>query len=182
MPGVPCVYYGSEWGMEGGKEDGDAALRPAVDMPQKNGLTEYIARLAAARRGSRALCHGAYRTVLLTNRQYIFERAAEGERVLVAVNAEGEPFDAHFDAGAGRAVDLVTGRPHDFGRRQPSCAVQRGLLARGVNGRGKWAGKKRGRPADKAGRPRCFAFFEKNECLIILNLSISLHVNDYVCA
>ena len=27
MPGVPCVYYGSEWGMEGGKEDGDAALR-----------------------------------------------------------------------------------------------------------------------------------------------------------
>lgn len=65
--------------------------------------------------GSRALCHGAYRTVLLTNRQYIFERAAEGERVLVAVNAEGEPFDAHFDAGAGRAVDLVTGRPHDFG-------------------------------------------------------------------
>lgn len=115
MPGVPCVYYGSEWGMEGGKEDGDAALRPAVDMPQKNGLTEYIARLAAARRGSRALCHGAYRTVLLTNRQYIFERAAEGERVLVAVNAEGEPFDAHFDAGAGRAVDLVTGRPHDFG-------------------------------------------------------------------
>ena len=69
----------------------------------------------AARRGSRALCHGAYRTVLLTNRQYIFERAAEGERVLVAVNAEGEPFDAHFDAGAGRAVDLVTGRPHDFG-------------------------------------------------------------------
>ena len=84
-------------------------------LAQKNGLTEYIARLAAARRGSRALCHGAYRTVLLTNRQYIFERAAEGERVLVAVNAEGEPFDAHFDAGAGRAVDLVTGRPHDFG-------------------------------------------------------------------
>ena len=28
--------------MEGGKEDGDAALRPAVDMPQKNGLTEYL--------------------------------------------------------------------------------------------------------------------------------------------
>ena len=42
--------------------------------------------------------------------------------------------------------------------------------------------EKRGRPADTAGRPRCFAFFEKNECLIILNLSISLHVNDYVCA
>lgn len=115
MPGVPCIYYGSEWGMEGDKKDGDAALRPALDGPQKNGLTEYIARLAAAHRGSRALCCGSYRMVLLTNRQYIFERAADGERVLVAVNADGEAFDAHFDAGAGRAVDLVTGQPHDFG-------------------------------------------------------------------
>lgn len=127
MPGVPCVYYGSEWGMEGGKEDGDAALRPAVDMPQKNGLTEYIARLAAARRGSRALCHGAYRTVLLTNRQYIFERAAEGERVLVAVNAEGEPFDAHFDAGAGRAWTLSP-EGRTISVAAPSAAVQRRLI------------------------------------------------------
>jgi len=33
----------------------------------------------------------------------------------------------------------------------------------------------------ETGKP-IYAFFEKNECLIILNLSISLHVNDYVCA
>lgn len=115
MPGVPCVYYGSEWGMEGDKKDGDAALRPAVERPAENELTEYIARLAAARRGSRALCRGGYRTVLLTNRQFIFERAVDGERVLVAVNADSAPFVAHFDAGAGRARDLVTGQPHDFG-------------------------------------------------------------------
>ena len=30
MPGVPAVYYGSEWGMEGRKSQGDAALRPAL--------------------------------------------------------------------------------------------------------------------------------------------------------
>lgn len=115
MPGVPCVYYGSEWGMEGGKEDGDAALRPAVDMPQKNGADGVYCPAGGGAPGQPGtvpwrLPHGA-----ADERQYIFERAAEGERVLVAVNAEGEPFDAHFDAGAGRAVDLVTGRPHDFG-------------------------------------------------------------------
>lgn len=115
MPGVPCIYYGSEWGVEGEKKDGDAALRPALEAPCENELTAYIARLAAARRESRALCHGGYRTVLLTNRQFIFERAVDGERVLVAVNADGAPFVAHFDAGAGRATDLVTGLPHDFG-------------------------------------------------------------------
>ena len=51
----------------------------------------------------------------MTNRQLIFERRLEEERVLAAINASGDPYTAHFDAGAGRAVDLLTGRPHDFG-------------------------------------------------------------------
>ena len=53
--------------------------------------------------------------MVLTNKQIIFERACDGERVLVAINAEGAPYAAHFDAGCGRAVDLITGEPHDFG-------------------------------------------------------------------
>ena len=115
MPGVPAVYYGSEWGIQGRKADGDAALRPALERPEWNSLTDWIAALAAARHSSRALQYGGYRNVLLTNRQIIFERAVEGERVLVAVNADSAPFTAHFDAQAGRATDLITGAPHDFG-------------------------------------------------------------------
>ena len=34
---------------------------------------------------------------------------------LVAINAEEQPYTAHFDAGCGRAVDLITGQEHDFG-------------------------------------------------------------------
>ncbi len=115
MPGVPAVYYGSEWGIGGRKADGDAALRPALEKPEWNGLTDWIAKLAAARKSSPALCYGSYRSVVLTNRQIIFEREAEGERVLVAVNADSAPYTAHFDARAGRAVDLITGESHDFG-------------------------------------------------------------------
>ena len=115
MPGVPAVYYGSEWGMEGKKSQGDAALRPALERPERSALTGFIAKLAAARRGSRALCWGSYRNVVLTNRQIIFERAVDGERVLVAVNADAAPYTAHFDAGCGTAVDLITGETHDFG-------------------------------------------------------------------
>ena len=115
MPGTPAVYYGSEWGRQGKKSDGDAALRPALDGPRENELTAWVAALAAAREGSRALCEGDYRTLALTNRQLVFQRAAEGERVIVAVNADGEEYTAHFDAGAGRATDLITGEAHDFG-------------------------------------------------------------------
>ena len=109
------MYYGSEWGMEGRKAQGDGALRPSVEAPEWNGLTEFISRLAEARKSSRALCYGSYRNVVLTNRQIIFERAVDGERVLVAINADSVPYTAHFDARAGRAVDLITGETHDFG-------------------------------------------------------------------
>ena len=115
MPGVPAVYYGSEWGIQGKKSDGDQALRPAIEAPEETALTQYIAQLTAARRQSPALCHGSFRIVVMTNRQLIFEREAEGERVLVAINADDQPYTAHFDARAGRATDLVTGQLHDFG-------------------------------------------------------------------
>ncbi len=115
MPGIPCIYYGSEWGAEGDKGQGDAALRPCFDAPEKNELTAWITRLAAAHKESRALCYGNYTNVMIQSKQLIFEREADGERVLVAVNMDSQPFTAHFDARAGRAVDLISGAEHDFG-------------------------------------------------------------------
>ena len=115
MPGIPCIYCGSEWGARGDKRDGDSALRAEFASPEWNGLTGDIAAMIRARRESPALCLGDYREVLLTNRQYIFQRQCGGERVLVAVNADAAPYTAHFDAGCGRAVDLLTGATHDFG-------------------------------------------------------------------
>ena len=115
MPGYPCIYYGSEWGVKGRKEEGDPALRPAIDRPEWNELTDWLAKLSKAKTGSPALCYGEFRSVVLTNRQCIFERKCEGERVLVAVNADENEYTAHFDAGCGQAVDLITGEMHDFG-------------------------------------------------------------------
>ena len=116
MPGVPSLYYGSEWGITGTKGRGsDTELRPAIERPTHNELTDWIFKLAKAKKGSKALCYGAYRNVVLTNRQIIFERACDGERVLVAINADSVPYTAHFDAGCGRAEDLISGQSHDFG-------------------------------------------------------------------
>ena len=116
MPGIPCLYYGSEWGAEGHKTPGsDDVLRPCFDQPEWNELTDTIAAMAKAHRESRALCYGDFRHLVLTNKQAIWERKTEGERVLVAINADSAPFTAHFDAGCGMATDLITGKPHDFG-------------------------------------------------------------------
>ena len=115
MPGIPCVYYGSEWGAKADKREGDPALRACFEKPEETELTEWIAKLAEAKKNSKALNYGGFRSVVLTNRQCIFERKTEEERVLVAINADEQPFVAHFDAGCGLAVDLITGKQHDFG-------------------------------------------------------------------
>ncbi|MCI8441976.1 MAG: maltodextrin glucosidase [Provencibacterium sp.] len=115
MPGIPCLYYGSEWGTPGRKEQGDPALRPCLPQPEWNELTGSIQQMAQAHRQSRALCYGDFHSLLLQNKQVIFERAFEGERVLVAINADSAPFTAHFNANAGRARDLLSGQTHDFG-------------------------------------------------------------------
>ena len=126
MPGVPSVYYGSEWGMEGDKRDADWELRPALEAPEWNDLTDFIAKLAEAKKGSDALCNGTYRNVLIQPKQLIFERRTDGERVLVAINADSAPYTAHFDAGCGLAWDLITGDKHDFGggSQLPPYSVQ----------------------------------------------------------
>ena len=113
MPGIPCVYYGSEWGESAEKHQGDDSLRPAFDAPRWNGLTDTIAAMARAHRESMALRYGGLQDIVLTNRQTVFLRQRENERVLVAVNADEAPYFARFDMGPG-AVDLITGRHVDF--------------------------------------------------------------------
>ena len=114
MPGIPCVYYGSEWGAKGQKNYNDTELRPSFEKPEWNALTEHIAKLAEIKKNSRALNYGGFRSVVLTNEQCIFERAADGERILVAINLSGHPYTAWFDAGCGAGTDLLTGEPVEF--------------------------------------------------------------------
>ncbi len=115
MPGFPCVYYGSEWGAKARKEEGDPALRACFDRAEWNELTDHIARLAEIKKNSEALNYGEFRSVVLTNKQCIFERKTQNERIMVAINADSQPFTAHFDAGCGQADELITGTLHDFG-------------------------------------------------------------------
>lgn len=116
MPGIPCIYYGSEWGIEGVKQNGsDDSLRPEIDTPEWNELTDKIAAMAKAHRESNALCYGDFKHVVLTNKQAIWERKTDSERVLIAINADSAPYTAHFDARCGTAIDLITGKMHDFG-------------------------------------------------------------------
>ena len=126
MPGIPCVYFGSEWGLEAKKEPGgDWNLRPAIETPEWNALTDQIAAMAKAHRDSAALCWGDFQDLVLTNLQTVFRRRAGDEQVLVCVNADANPCFARFDCGAAEAADLLTGQSVrlDGGLELPGCSV-----------------------------------------------------------
>ena len=127
MPGIPCLYYGSEWGQEGNKApNNDHALRPHFDAPMPNDLTEYIRKLSSIRKTSNALCYGGYRNLVLTNQQLIFAREAENERVLVAINASGQHYTAWNNALQGKALELLSGKEilMDGKLEMPAYSVQ----------------------------------------------------------
>ena len=108
MPGIPCIYYGSEWGEEGVKApDNDYALRPCFEEPKPNELTALITKLIDIRRTSDALCNGIYRNVVITNHQLIFERKTDSEKILVAINASDSEFTAGNGELQGNYIDLI---------------------------------------------------------------------------
>ena len=120
MPGIPQIYYGSEWGYAAEKSQGDPALRPAFDAPEWNDLTDYVAGLTKGWIATPALHYGDIRSLVLENTHCIFERyLSEEERVMIAVNLDDGDYTFHFDARAGRAVDLATGTEVDFGGGLP---------------------------------------------------------------
>ena len=118
LPGVPSIYYGSEFGIEGKKTYGtDAPLRPALKLEDYRGAitenpwTRLIAALGRIRQNTPALSYGDYQELMLTNRQYAFARNLNGTSVVIAVNNDDNK--AGFSLPAGNApyyVGALSGR------------------------------------------------------------------------
>lgn len=121
MPGIPCIYYGSEWGAKGEKAWGDPALRPCFDAPEWNDLTDWIAALSRAHRCP-AFAWGSFRSLALTNTACIFERRSMYECVLVCINMDDRPAELECGVEPREAVELITGK---------TCFVNRKMVLPG---------------------------------------------------
>lgn len=118
LPGIPSVYYGSEWGIEGRKQgSNDDGMRPCLDLAEMTEnnehpeLTEYIGKLGELRKGNDILAEGRYRELMLTNRQYVYARVLDQKAVVVAANNDEKEAGVSFPlpVTAHKAADLLTG-------------------------------------------------------------------------
>ncbi len=115
MPGIPSVYYGSEFGLDAVKEPySDVPLRPALDLnaleshPPQPDLPGVIQRLVELRRQSRAILWGSYREVWVQPNQLAFLRRFEGDSALTVLNSADQPAELHLEGlpwQSGRLVD-----------------------------------------------------------------------------
>ena len=111
MPGIPTIYYGSEWGQEGVKVQGtDESLRPKIDEPIFNELTDFVSKLCKIRINNNVLAYGSFSNLHVNNPQYVFERKLNDKRIIVAINAAETSYDAPINANFGEGVDLLTNK------------------------------------------------------------------------
>lgn len=115
MPGVPTLYYGSEWGIKGKRSNhSDYELRPCLDInniPDADyELYNHICKLGQIRKGLDALKYGDYKNVNIKNEQLVFSRRCDNQLIYVALNLNDNPATIDFNVeGNGFLTDLLSG-------------------------------------------------------------------------
>ncbi|WP_294373529.1 alpha-amylase family glycosyl hydrolase [uncultured Clostridium sp.] len=113
MPGVPSIYYGSEYGIKAVKGNGtDLPLRPGIEeienYEDKNEkLFEHIKKLGNIRINQDALINGNYEQVLIRNEQYVFSRESADDKVYVLLNLSDKESYLDFNMSFEKGINLL---------------------------------------------------------------------------
>lgn len=126
MPGIPSIYCGSEYGLEGRRtRSSDLPLRPRLDpdvlpsaAPHPD-LAAALARFAKARGASRAVREGTCEILRVEMRQIAYLRELPDDLAIIVVNSDHQAAQIKLSRPslAGRElVDLLGGEPVRFDR------------------------------------------------------------------
>ncbi|MGI6206423.1 MAG: glycoside hydrolase family 13 protein [Anaerovoracaceae bacterium] len=107
LPGVPCIYYGDEAGMQGYRDPFNRQCFPWGKEDRR--LTAWTMMLTRFRRRHEVYKKGAYRTLVAEGGLYAFERYDENERIVTVANC-GET-TAVLD-GCGSRCDAISGKEY----------------------------------------------------------------------
>lgn len=113
MPGIPSIYYGSEWATLGRKHNGnDLPLRASIEqiISSKKSesllLEKLISKLSNIRKNSNSLKYGDYRQIYISHQQFAFSRNYNDKQTIVILNSSDK--DNNIDLNAdGTFYDLL---------------------------------------------------------------------------
>ena len=113
MPGVPSIYYGSEFGIEGTRsEHSDYELRPCIDLNNIHNanydLFNHIIKLGKVRLNLEALKYGKFENANIKNETLVYKRFTDNQTVFVAFNLTNHDERIGFDAQYnGKLTDVL---------------------------------------------------------------------------
>lgn len=105
LPGVPCVYYGDEAGVEGYQDPFNRRCYPWGEEDKT--LQRWYKQLGRLRGACPALVSGAYRCVAAEPGFYVFTRSERAEQLCCAVNSSDSEQSLTLPAGMRHPVLLV---------------------------------------------------------------------------
>ena len=113
-PGVPCVYYGDEVGLEGGRDPDCRRCMPWDSAAWNQQTLQFTRQAIAMRRRHAVFRRGDYQTVLADEKRGLFgfRRAYRQERALAIFNRSDQPQTITLPLrllGASRLTDGLTG-------------------------------------------------------------------------
>lgn len=115
MPGIPCLYYGSEWGTKGKRTSwSDDNLRPCFEKPQWNALCDTLQKLNEMRRNYSVFTDGDYVQLYLQNKQLVFRRRNASGQLTFALNIDEAPVHMDFNAEVRDGIDLINKKKVSF--------------------------------------------------------------------
>ena len=107
MPGVPCVFYGDEAGLEGYRDP--FCRRPFPWNNIEEGLLDYYRKIGEIRKSESLLNNGLFRNIVCREDLYVFERSAFGKgryKLLVVINRCERTLPLVFDK---KVDELISG-------------------------------------------------------------------------
>jgi len=129
LPGIPSIYYGSEYAIPGDKVIGsDWNLRPDLnlaDFDEKGPLPRLCKALGRIKAEFPEASYGGYQELYLTNRQYAFGRILDGKCIVTAVNNDDQPahMTIRLPVQGQNAVNLLT-RPEGEARPDEAALAE----------------------------------------------------------
>ncbi len=115
IPGVPVVYYGSEFGMTGASDPDNRRMMRFGDQLDKEekGMLENTSKLIHLRNNNSALRYGDFYTLKADKKFYAYTRSDVNQRILVVLNKSKKTERAELilpaEFNAAELTDMLTG-------------------------------------------------------------------------
>ena len=98
-PGVPCIYYGDEIGLEGGHDPDDRRAFPWDESKWDHELRHYFKQVIALRKAHTALRTGEFTPLLAENQVFAYLRRQGQDSLVVALNNSEQAYQTDIPAG-----------------------------------------------------------------------------------